>query len=288
MKTNKSHKIRSTSTKMIFLAVGLFFFLYSLTYIYTFGWAFLTSLRGKLEFMRDPMAFPHEFHFENYLRAFQTLEVNQTSLFGLIFNSIWFAGGYTVINIFFTVCTAYCVSKYRFPGRNLIYGLAIVTMLFNFGGSLPAVYNLLGSLGLLDSPLYLITAASGLGFNFLLLYGFFKSVSWEYAEAAFIDGANHFDVFFRIMLPHSLPMCVALGIVGFIGLWNDYLTPLMFLQGYPTMASGLYLFQYVPKIRADYPLYYACIFIATIPVVIIYASFQETIMKNTVAGGLKG
>ncbi|MBE5765314.1 MAG: carbohydrate ABC transporter permease [Clostridiales bacterium] len=288
MKRQRSYQERLNSKNVVFWIVGIFFFLYSLTYIYTFSWAFISSLKDKLEFMREPMAFPKKLHFENYLRAFETLEVNQTSLIGLIFNSIWFAGGYTAINIFVTVCTAYCVAKYTFPGRDLIYSLALITMLFTFSGSLPAVYDLLGTLNLLDTPLYIITASSGLGFNFLLLYGFYKGVSWEYAEAAFVDGANHYDVFFKIMLPHALPMCAALGIVGFIGLWNDYLTPLMFLQGYPTMASGLYLFQYEPKIRADYPLYYACIFIATLPVVIIYASFQEMIMTNTVAGGLKG
>lgn len=279
---------RSRGARVVFVFVGLFFFLYAMSYIYVFSWAFLASFRGKLEFLRDPLAWPKKLYFENYLIAFKTLQVDGHNLFGLIFNSIWFAGGYTTINIFTTLCTAYCVSKYKFIGKNLIYNVAIITMLFTFVGSLPAVYDLLAALNFLDSPLYLLTATSGVGFNFLLLYGFYKNVSWEYAEAAFIDGGNHYDIFFRIMLPQAMPMCLALGIVGFIGIWNDYMTPLMFLRGYPTMASGLYLFQSNPSIRSNYPLYYACILIASVPVVVIYAVFQEKIMTNTVAGGLKG
>ncbi len=107
-------------------------------------------------------------------------------------------------------------------------------------------------------------------------------------EAVFIDGGGHFTVYLRVMLPQSMPMCFALGIVSLIGLWNDYNSTLLYLSDYPTLATGLYLFQYVPSIRADYPLYFAAIIMATIPVVILYACFQDAIMTNSVAGGLKG
>lgn len=274
--------------KIVFAVVGVFFFIYSLTYVFTFGWAFLTSLRDKLDFIREPFAFPKKLYFSNYAEAFKTLKIGENNLFNLLLNSVWFASLATIINIFTTNVTAYCVAKYRFHGKNVIYNVAIFTMLISVVGALPATYELLGNLNLLDSPLYLITYASGLGFNFLLMYGFYKNVSWNFAEAAFVDGGNHYTVFFKIMLPQSVPMFVALGIVQFIGMWNDYMTPLLFLRDYPTLASGLYLFQYVPSIRANYPLYYASILMATVPVVVLYCVFQETIMTNTVAGGLKG
>lgn len=285
----KDNYAKSTrKTKIVFGIVGVFFFIYSLTYLVTFGWAFINSLKDKLEFIRYPLEMPKKLHFENYVNAFDTLKIGENNLFNLLFNSIWFAGGATFINVLTTNATAYCVSKYRFKGRNIIYNVAIFTMLISVVGSLPATYEILGFLNILDTPLYLITYASGIGFNFLLMYGFYKNVSWEYAEAVFVDGGGHYTVFFKVMLPQSLPMCVALFIVQFIGLWNDYMTPLLFLRDFPTLASGLYLFQYVPSIRANYPLYYASILIATIPVVVLYSLFQESIMTNTVAGGLKG
>lgn len=283
-KSNDSTK----KSKIVFAVVGIFFFLYSLTYVFTFGWAFVNSLKDKLEFIRKPLAWPSKLYFSNYAEAFKILRVGENNLFDMLFNSLWFAGGAALINTFTTNVTAYCVAKYKFAGRNVIYNVAIFTMLISVVGALPATYEILGFFNLLDNPFYLITYAGGTGFNFLLLYGFYKNVSWEYAEAVFVDGGNHYTVFFRIMLPQSLPMCTALFIVQFIGLWNDYTTPLLFLRDYPTLASGLYLFQYVPSIRANYPLYYASILIATVPVVLLYATFQESIMVNTVAGGLKG
>lgn len=288
--TKKSFKEKNYTKKrkIVFAVVGVFFFLYSLTYVFTFLWAFVTSLRDKLTFIREPFALPDKLHFSNYVEAFKVLQIDGNNLFNLIFNSVWFAGFATIINVFTTNVTAYCVAKYRFYGRNAIYNVAIFTMLISVVGALPATYELLGNLNLLDSPLYLVTYASGLGFNFLLMYGFYKNLSWSFAEAAFVDGGGHYSIFFRIMLPQSMPMFVALAIVQFIGLWNDYMTPLLFLRDYPTLASGLYLFQFVPSIRSNYPLYYASILIATVPIVVLYTCFQETIMTNTVAGGLKG
>ena len=110
----------------------------------------------------------------------------------------------------------------------------------------------------------------------------------DYADAAKVDGGGHFTIMFRIMIPQALPMTLALGIIAFIGYWNDYMTVFMFLPSHPTLATGLYLFQTQPSIRSNYPLLYAAIIIATVPVVVLYAAFQEKIMVNTVAGGLKG
>ena len=274
--------------KVLFAVVGAFLFLYSLTYLFTLGWALLSSIRDKLEFIRDPLSWPKKWDFENYIDAFNVLEVGGNNLFAMIFNSLWYSIGGTLISVFFCNVTGYCVCKYRFVGKNTFYNVAILTMLVPVVGAMPATYRLLDTIGMVNTPLYLIVMAGGMGFNFLLFYGFYSNVSWEYAEAVFIDGGGHFTVFLRVMLPQSLPMCFALGIVSFIGLWNDYNSTLLYLPDFPTLATGLYLFQFVPSIRADYPLYFAAIIIATIPVVVLYACFQETIMTNTVAGGLKG
>lgn len=286
----KANYLKRTTkgAKITFLLVGIFFFLYAMTYVFTFGWAFINSLKEKIEFIRDPMAWPKTLHFENYVEAFKVLEVDGHNLFQLILNSLWYAGGIAFISTMTTNIAAYCCSKYDWKFGKIYYRIALFTMLVSIGGSLPATYQILAALEMLDSPLYLLTSASALGFNFILLYSFYKNVSWEYAEAVFVDGGNHYTVFFKVMLPQSLPMCLALGIITFISGWNDCMTPLLFLRNYPTLASGLYLFQYVPEIRSNYPLYFAAILMAIVPVVILYASFQDTIMKNTVAGGLKG
>ena len=136
--------------------------------------------------------------------------------------------------------------------------------------------------------MFLITYVGGTAYQFILFHGFYGGVSNEYAEAAKVDGAGHYTIMLKIMLPMSLPMSLAIGIITFIGYWNDYMTVLLFLPDFPTLATGLYLFQSQPEIRSHYPLYYAAIIMSTVPIVVLYASFQNMIMVNTVAGGIKG
>jgi raffinose/stachyose/melibiose transport system permease protein/N-acetylglucosamine transport system permease protein len=91
-------------------------------------------------------------------------------------------------------------------------------------GTLPSAYKAYKLIGLIDSPLILLTATDVLGgANFLIVYAFYKGISWNYAEAAFIDGANNFQVYFKIMFRMALPAISVLFITGFIGRWNEYL-----------------------------------------------------------------
>lgn len=281
-------KRRSKDERIIFSIVFVLFFLYAGTYVFTFGWAFLVSMREKLEFMHDPFALPTVWHFENYVEAFRSLKVGDAGLFTMFFNTLWYAGGATFIGVFVSNVLAYAVAKYKTPFTKFYYALTIFIMLIPVVGALPQQYVLYDTLGLIDSPAFLITYIGGTAYMFILFHGFYAGVSDSYTEAARVDGAGQYTIMFKIMLPMSIPMSFALGIITFIGYWNDYMVVLLFLPDYPTLATGLYLFQSQPEIRSHYPLYYAAIIMATIPVIVLYASFQNLIMTNTVAGGLKG
>jgi len=156
-------------------------------------------------------------------------------------------------------------------------------------GTLPALFRLMESLGLLNTfPGILILYSSSYGMSFLLLYGFFKSLSWSYAEAAFIDGAGHFGVFFRIMLPIAKPALIAVAIISGIGVWNDYGTPYIFLRDYPTLAVGIQEMVRRARFDQNFPVLFAAMLIAVTPIILLFAAFQKIIMANTIAGGLKG
>lgn len=184
---------------------------------------------------------------------------------------------------------AYVVCKYRFRGREFIYSMVIVIMMIPVYGSLPAQYRLYSRLGMVDSPLILLAYCSGFGMNFLVIYSFFKGISWSYAEAAFIDGAGNSKVFFSIMLPMALPAVSAMGIMGFVGMWNDYLTPILYMsRTFPTLASGIYLYEKKIAYTANQPVYFAGVILSLLPVMAIFLAFQNKIMSNIYAGGLKG
>ncbi|GHU99865.1 sugar ABC transporter permease [Clostridia bacterium] len=265
------------------------FLLYSLTLLFPFLWLFYNSLKSKQEFLMSgsPMALPRQWLFSNYIDIFKMKDFNLLDMF---FNSITLAVGQVVIGLFVCACTAYVVSKYQFKGRNVVYFVAIIIMFIPTTGSLAVFYKFMFDTGMQDTYWgMLITAAGGFGFNFLLLYGFFKNISWNYAEAAFIDGAGNFRVFFTIMLPQARAALLALGVLGVIGVWNDYMSQYLFYPSHPTVAVGIKtLSDNIVNYGADYPRFFAATIITTLPVVIVYAAFQKTIITNTMAGGLKG
>ncbi len=292
----KTKKIRAKTdfgkTKKDYLAVKIIVFtlfaIYTATLIFAIIWAILASLKGNLEYKQGTSIFPQEWLFSNYAEAFKQVSANGSNMWVMLWNSIWYSFGGAALGVLTSTVTAYVVAKYRFPGRALIYGMALVTMMIPIVGSFPSQYLVYSELHILDSPFLLVTKAAGFGFNFVVLYSFFKTLSWTYAEAGFIDGASHFKVFFKIMLPQALPVMGSLFIVSVVQLWNNYMEPILFLQSFPTLSSGLYIFQLEMSRDFNYPILFAGLIISIIPVIIIFVCFQNTMMESMSVGGIKG
>ena len=164
----------------------------------------------------------------------------------------------------------------------------LVVLILPLYGTEAAKYRLMKMLGCTNSPAYLISAPWAFGTVFLLIYSFFKALPWSYSEAAFIDGAGHFYVFFKIMFPLALPSVTAVFVCGFIGTWNEYATPLLYFPQMPTLSSGLWEYERQMQYQANQPVYYAGAILAMIPLFIIFVAFQNTIMQKVYMGGLKG
>ena len=215
-----------------------------------------------------------------------TRYVNLIQMFGM---SIFLTIVVTALEIFVSACTAYIMAKYKFPGRSILYAVIIFAYVAPIVGSMPATYRFMNQIHLLNTiPGVLLIYVGGVGFAFLILYGHFKSLSWSYAEAAFIDGANDFSVFFKIMLPLSVPSLTAMAVVTAISYWNDFNTPRIYLESYPTLAVGINQLITDMRYENEYPMMFACMIVSVIPIIIFFSCFQKTIMKNMVAGGLKG
>ncbi|GFI64771.1 L-arabinose transport system permease protein AraQ [Lachnospiraceae bacterium] len=261
---------------------------YAFTLIYAMGWAVLSSLKTQMEFSTNLVGLPKEWKFDNYLQAFRSVQAGGHNMFEMFFNSIWYSCGGALLGVIASAMVAYVVAKYEFPGRGLVYAVALVTMMIPVVGSFPSQYRMYSQLGILDSPLLLVTKFSGFGFNFVMLYSFFKTLSWTYAEAGFIDGASHLKVFLKVMLPQALPVMGSLFLVATVQLWNEYMEPNLFLQSHPTLSSGLYVFQLEMTRGTNYPLLFAGLIVSVIPVIILFAKFQNTMMESMSMGGLKG
>ncbi|MBQ9728023.1 MAG: carbohydrate ABC transporter permease [Clostridia bacterium] len=230
--------------------------------------------------------------FSNYIDSFFGLSVRvggkNVNLLGMLWNSVWYTAWASVLSSVMPAITGYVMSKYRFKGREFIYSVAIFTMTVPIIGTTGAGIKLARLVGYYDSPIYPIITGLGAGWGgtFLVYYGFFKSVAWAYAEAAQIDGAGPFTIFFKIMFPQALPIMGTYLITTSIDNWNLYEGILLFMPSYPTLSSGLYKFQQTSLLHPT--LYYTGLIVASIPTIAIFAIFSDKIMTSLSVGGLKG
>ena len=288
---------RTKSERILYTFVFVILLIYSLFILYHFYFLLQLATKGSAReydkaVMTDTLAIWSEnFTLRNFRLAFSALTDDYGNTFlGMTFNSVWFSIGSMVISLFFESAVTYIICKYNFRGRTLLYNLVIFRLMLPIVGTLPSAYRIYKAFGLLNSPKILITAVDALtGANFLIMYSFYKGISWDYAEAAFIDGANHFDVYFRIMVRMALPAISVLFITGFIGRWNEYMTISIFMPQLPTLSYGLYMFEQNMRYSGgDMPVYFAGVFIAAIPCIVLFILFQNSIMQTVHMGGIKG
>ncbi len=263
------------------------FVIYSISLLVPFGWMLMSSFKSVGEFNSGNIfGFPTEWTFGNIVDV-MSLEIEGQTIGNMLLMSVITTILGTVISVGLSTVSAYVVAKYNFPGKKLILGLAIFTMVVPIVGTLPAQVQMLETFGMMDSLVGVLFLYSGcFGFNFIMLHSSFQTISWSYAEAAQIDGANRFQIMFRIMLPLAKGPIIAICILQAIVLWNDYSTPFLFMSSHKTLAVGLQELQ--ASHTSEYPLVFSAVMVAVIPIVILFAIFQKTIIRNTVAGGLKG
>lgn len=279
---------RPKKEKIVMAVTFVLFTVYAITLIFPFLWVLINSFKSSQSFFDDLWGLPRGLYLENYTNAFK-LSVKNVNLVGMFGNSLILVAGCTLVSVFVPTLSAYVIAKFDFPCRKLIYSVAIATMLIPTVGSLSATYSLMVKTKLYGKYIGIIILASGgFGFNFVMIYGYFKSISWAYAESAMIDGASDFKVFLKIMIPQVMPSLIALCVISAINYWNDYFTPYMYLREHPTVAVGMQSIVKRMTSQSDWPQLFAAMWISIVPVLIVFCLFQKKIMENTVAGGLKG
>lgn len=281
-------KKKSVMKSPIMMVMFLLFAIYAFTILFVFFFGIGTSLMTSREAVIGELFPKAGLQFQNYIDAWTRITPlsSNTNLLGMFLNSLWYAGGAAMLGVLYPSITSYIIAKYKFPGRNAIYIYAIITMMLPIMGSTASSIKFYRSIGVLDTNWMIFFLASSFGDNFLILYASFKGMAWEYAESAFIEGAGHFTVFTKIMLPQALPVMTALFITGFISRWSDTDTSLLFMRTHPTIASGL--FEYSVRDAYNIPVLFAGFVMSAIPIIILFIIFRKTIMDIQLGGGLKG
>ena len=289
---NKKRKEKNLSKNVTFVIVFIVFAIYAATVIYALFWLLSNSFKTVAEWDANKFDLPKAFlkgnPIANYVSAWKELNLDGVGIPGMRTNSVWYSVGGAFIGAWFCCMTAYIISKYNFIGKKAIYAVAIFQMILPIVGNLPATYKMYNDLHITNSPLLLIVNAGGLGGNFLILYAAFQGVSDSYMDAARIDGAGQYSVFFKIMLPQVFPAMFAIMLMGFIGTWNVYMGPLLYLEDFPTLATGLMVFEQEMVYDVNMPVFFAGSMLLIVPTLALFAAFSDKILTSVSMGGLKG
>lgn len=259
-----------------------------------FAWAVLNSFNVGVV-----LGIPKKWGLKNYfnLEFFaESFDVNYPyTLLEMFSHSFLYAGGCAFFQIACTMVAAYCTAKYGGPISRFIYNIVIVTIALPIVGGTASMLDVLTTLNL-DQKMIGMWIMK-FGFNsmyYFIFYEAFSAISWEYAESAFVEGANHFTVFFRIMLPLVKSLIGAVFLLLFIGFWNDFETPNIFLEQ-PTLSVGLYAVINGYSVNAEgvrismsEQKQIVAGIIVFLPIFIVFMVFKDKIMGNLTEGGIKG
>lgn len=266
--------------------VFVIFALYALSLLYPFLWLLMNSFKTRKDFFLNVNGFPEAWVFENWKNSF-TLSANKVTMPMMYVNSIFLTVGSTFFAMMSSSATAYVITKYKFRGRNFMYAFAVIIMMIPTMGSMASTYKMYTSIGLVNTYTGIfIFSFGGFGSYFLILYAFYKNLSWTYAEAAQIDGAGHWRIYFTIMLPMAMPVLASVGILLVIGYWNDYFTIYMYAPNKATIAYGIQAIS--DQNKNNLPQVFAAMLSSMIPILVLFACFQKKIMNNMTVGGIKG
>ena len=287
---------RSGSGKIVFGIFFLLFLAYALTLVYPLLWMVVNSFRDSTDYV-IAMATGNAFSFKNivwnaanYADVMSLITAADASYLAMAWNSVWITTLSSLLAVFMPTITAYALAKYTFRLRGSLYAVAIITMILPIVGNGGAALKFWASIGIYNTPFYIfLNGLGGLGgMYFLVMYGFFKSVHWSYAEAVFIDGGNDFTALFRVMMPQAFNMMALFFIMNFMAGWNEYQNLLIYMPSYPTLATGMYLVSTTLERTGKMPLYYAALTISIIPILVLFIAFSNQILTKVTISGIKG
>ena len=286
-RSNKFSIGNIVSKTVIYLVLGF----WALVVIFPMLWSILTSLKTDQEIFFSPWAMPKVLMFENFARAWVKARMG-----AYLINTLLIIIPALFFTLLLSSMAAYVLARFEFRGRTFLTYLFMLGMIFPIFLALVPLYFVMRTLGLLDTfpGMILVYIAFSLSFTIFFLTNFFRTLPSELGEAALMDGADHYDIFFRIYLPLAQPGLVTMGIFNFLGQWNQYILPntLMITNNDTTthyvLSQGLYYLQAQQFYQNDWSGLFAAVTIVMIPTLAVYLIFNNRIEKGMTAGAIKG
>src|SRR5258706_1919594 len=270
--------IRSMASHIILLAIGLFFAL-------PFYWLVSTALKTDAQvFQMPPVWVPHPAKWDNYSTALTYIPFAQYT---------WNTLKICLLNVLGTLLScslvAYSLAKIRWPGRDLVFFVLLATLILPAQVTLIPTFAIFKTLGWIGTILPLVAPSFfGSAFSIFLLRQFFMTIPNELSDAARIDGCSEFGIYRLVILPLARPALATVALFTFIGSWNDFLGPLIYLTDERSFTLSVGLQWFISQHGAEWSMLMAASTVMTLPIIVLFFLTQRTFIQGVTLTGIKG
>lgn len=259
--------------------------------VYPVLWVVKMAFSGSQAFGLSLSLWPDQPTLQNFADFLTATDSQGRWLFGRqLFNSVVVSAGTTLLGIFLATTAAYAFSRFKFPGKRSGLMLFLVTQMFPGVMMAIPVYIIMEALGLLGTltSLVLVYGITAIPFCVFMLKGYFDTIPRELEEAAIIDGASQFAIFWRIVLPLARPALAVTALFSFMTAWNEFILAATFMNEEVSFTLPVALQRYVGDYSTEWGRFAAGALVVSIPVVALFFALQKHLVGGLTAGGVKG
>ncbi len=248
-------------------------------------WVILSSFKTNGEILAGPFVMPSSLNFDAYIYLFQ--KFNFTTYF---MNSLFVSVVPTALSLMIYSMAAYVIAKYNFPGKNLFFALFTITLLVPAHARTSPIFSLITQMNLYDTKaaLVLVYLSAGMAMSMFILKGTFMGIPKEISEAATVDGAKFFRVFWSIHMPLARNGLATAGVLMFLGNWNEFYYASILTSSPQNKTLPIITTLFNTQFSYDYTKTFAALALLILPGILIYAVAQEQVQASLASAAVKG
>lgn len=265
---------------------GIFLAIVSLIMLIPIYYLVVTTFKTPAEAVASPLGLPLHFTFGNYVKAIKAMNYGRS-----LCNNLIIAIASVVCLVIFASMAAYVIARSSKKIFRIINSVFMVGLIIPFQISIIPLYKIMAGIHLMNTHLGVILVdvfCINLPLSIFLMRGFINTVPIELEEAALIDGSGTFQCFWRIIFPLLKPIVATVTILDTLAIWNDFMTPLLFLQSSENQVLLQQVYRNVGPFSTDWTSFFPMLVMATLPLVLFYLVMQKQIIEGVVAGAVKG
>ncbi|UYO99257.1 carbohydrate ABC transporter permease [Oceanotoga sp. DSM 15011] len=275
-----NYKKNNFGEKLSDTLIWIFLIVFAIIIIAPIIFMFSASFMKSNQILRMPFSWiPEEFYFQNYQKAIAGNSGNYIYIRNIL-NSIIVSAVVTISTIFLSAIAGYGLAKFPFKGRNIVFICIMATMMIPFEAIMVPLYLVITKLNLQNTYMGLIVPFLTNAFGIFMMRQFLITFPDELLDAARIDGANEFKIFWKIVFPNSLPVIATLGILTFRAQWDNMLWPLLVIQSEEMKTIPLYIVKFTAEMNTDEGAMMAVAAIASIPMFILFFTLSKYFLSG--------